>query len=102
MAKIGNSGHTGKGAHRRSRSRLSIPKDKKGRIDLKKALQSFDEGERVLISPAAYNQRNIPHRRFFGVQGVVLRKKGRAYTVEVVQGAATKTVDLLPVHLRKL
>jgi large subunit ribosomal protein L21e len=93
---------TGKGAHRRSRKRLTISKDKKGKIDLKKALQSFEKGDRVLIAPAAYFQRNIPHRRFFGVPGLVLQKKGKAYTVEVIQGSAKKTIDLLPVHLKKL
>ncbi len=93
---------TGKGAHRRSRKRLAIPKGKKGRIELRKALQSFKNGERVLIAPAAYFQKNIPHRRFFGISGVVVQKKGKAYTVEVIQGSAKKTVDLLPVHLRKL
>ncbi|MCL5009582.1 MAG: 50S ribosomal protein L21e [Candidatus Parvarchaeota archaeon] len=92
----------GKGAHRRSRKRLTIQKDKKGKIELRKALQSFNEGERVLIAPSAYFQRNIPHRRFFGVQGTVIRKKGKAYSIRVVQGSANKVVDLLPVHLKKL
>ncbi len=93
---------TGKGAHHRSRRRLALRKRDKGKIDLKKALQSFNDGERVLIDPSSSVQRNIPHRRFFGINGVILKKKGRAYTVQVMQGTMTKTVDLLPVHLKKL
>lgn len=93
---------TGKGAHKRSRRRLTLRAGERGKIDLRKALQSFVLGDRVLISPSAQNQKNIPHRRFFGISGVVIGKKGKAYTVEVVQGAAQKRVDLLPVHLRRL
>ncbi len=93
---------TGKGAHKRSRRRLALRKSDRGKIDLKKALQTFAEGDRVLIDPSPSIQRNIPHRRFFGINGIILCKKGRAYTVQVMQGTMAKTVDLLPVHIKKL
>jgi large subunit ribosomal protein L21e len=93
---------TGRGAHKRSRRRLALRAGERGKIDLKKHLQSFEVGEKVLIDPSPYNPRNIPHRRFFGINGVVIERKGRAYTVEVIQGTMPKRVDLLPIHLRKL
>lgn len=93
---------TGRGAHKRSRRRLSLRRKDRGKINLKKALQSFNTGERVLIDPSPYVQKNIPHRRFFGISGTIVQRKGKAYTVEVLQGTMSKTVDLLPVHLKKL
>ena len=93
---------TGNGAHKRSRRRLALRAEEHGQIKLKKTLQEFKGGDRVLIDPTASVQRNIPHRRFFGIAGTVVKKKGRAYSIEVVQGTSIKTVDLLPVHLKRL
>ncbi|MCL4400754.1 MAG: 50S ribosomal protein L21e [Candidatus Parvarchaeota archaeon] len=93
---------TGRGAHKRSRRRLALRVKDKGQIDLKKALQTFNLGDKVIIDPSPYFQKNIPHRRFFGINGTVLQKKGKAYTIEVMQGKMCKMVDMLPIHLKKL
>ncbi|MCL5016599.1 MAG: 50S ribosomal protein L21e [Candidatus Parvarchaeota archaeon] len=92
----------GKGSHRRSRKRLSRDEGKKGYIDIKKALQVFQPGDKVVIDPDSSIQRNIPHRKFFGLPGVVLFKKGKTYTIEVKKGGASKRIDLLPVHIKRL
>jgi large subunit ribosomal protein L21e len=102
LAKIIHMSITGRGAHSRSRRRLTLRVGEHGQIKLKKMLQEFKEGDRVLIDPTASVQRNIPHRRFFGISGIVIKKKGRAYSIAVGQGASIKTVDLLPVHLKRL
>jgi large subunit ribosomal protein L21e len=77
--------------------------NERGKIDIKKALQSFDVGDKVVIDPDSRIQRNLPQRSFFGAVGVVLNKKGKAYTIEVKQqGKYPKKIDVLPVHMKRL
>ncbi len=93
---------TGNGLHKRSRNKLRLSAKERGTIDMKKALQSFSEGDKVMIQPDPRTQRNIPHRSFFGSNGIVVKKKGKAYTVEVLFGGKPKRVDLLPVHIKRV
>ncbi len=92
----------GKGSHRRSRRRLKRDQDKKGTIDIKRSLQGFQPGDKVIIAPDSSIQRNIPNRRFFGLPGIIIFKKGKAYTVEISKGNAKKRLDLLPAHIKRL
>ncbi len=93
---------TGKGMHRRSRNRLTRAVDEHGKINIKAALQSFNVNDRVVVIPDPSVQKNIPHRRFFGVAGKVIEQRGRSYTVEFISGKAIKYVNILPVHLKKV
>jgi Ribosomal protein L21E len=88
--------------HKRSRNKLRLSVNERGKTDMKRVLQSFSAGDRVMIKPDPRIQRNIPHRSFFGSNGVVLGRKGKAYTVEVLFGGKAKRIDLLAVHMRKL
>jgi large subunit ribosomal protein L21e len=94
---------TGNGLHKRSRKRLRLDVSERGKIDIKKALQLFEVGDKVVVDPDSRVQKNLPQRSFFGSVGVVLQKKGKAYTVEVKQqGKSPKKIDLLPVHMKRL
>ena len=93
---------TGRGKHSRSRRRLRLREDQHGRIDIKRALQTFKSGDRVLIDPDPAVQKNIPHRRFFGISGVVSDRKGHAYTIQISDGKKIKALDILPTHLKRL
>ncbi len=93
---------TGNGLHRRSRKRLKLDINQRGKVDIKKALQSFEVGDKVVVDPDSRVQRNLPQRSFFGAVGIVIQKKGKAYTIEVKQGKKSKRIDLLPVHMKGL
>ena len=94
---------TGNGLHKRSRKRLRLDVSERGKIDIKKALQLFEVGDKVVVDPDSRVQKNLPQRSFFGSVAVVLQKKGKAYTVEVKQqGKSPKKIDLLPVHMKRL
>lgn len=76
--------------------------DERKTVPIGKFLQTFNVNDNVIISPEPFFQRNIPHRRFFGASGKVIREKGRAYTIAVKDGKRYKYIDVLPVHLKKL
>lgn len=91
-----------KGQHNSSRNRLL--RDNRGRkaVPIDRFLQTFSANDNIIISPEPFFQRNIPHRRFFGASGRIVKEKGKAYTVEVKSGKKYKYVDVLPVHLKRL
>ena len=86
------------GPRRKTRRRLK----KRERLSIKKMLQTFEIGEKVVIKPHAAVQKGMPHRRFFGKVGKVVDRRGKAYVLEVKDGKAIKQVISLPVHLRRL
>jgi len=92
-----------KGSHgyrRKSRSLKVKPRDK-GKIRIRRYLQQFDENEAVSISIDASYQ-NIPHPRFQGKSGKVIRKQGRACYVRIRDGEKTKNLLINPEHLIKI
>ncbi len=94
---------TGNGLHKRSRKRLKLDIKDRGKVDIKKALQVFEVGDKVIVDPDSRIQKNLPQRSFFGSVGQIVKKKGRAYTVEVKQqGMSIKRIDLLPAHIKRL
>lgn len=93
---------TGNGMHKRSRNRLTRKNNERGKINLKAALQVFKPDEKVVVVPDPSVQQNIPHRRFFGITGTVIERRGRAYTVRFLIGNTSKYVNLMPIHLRKI
>ncbi|MGC8516613.1 MAG: 50S ribosomal protein L21e [Candidatus Acidifodinimicrobium sp.] len=91
-----------KGLHKSSRNRLLRDNNERKTVPIRKFLQTFSVNDNVIIKPEPFFQRNIPHRRFFGASGRVVKDKGRAYTIEVKDGNRLKYIDVLPVHLKKL
>ncbi len=89
-----------KGMHRSSRDRLTR-KITDGEA-IRRALQSFNTNDMVVISPNPAIQKNIPHHRFFGAAARVLGKQGKAYKLEVRQGKKVKYLHILPEHLKRL
>lgn len=90
------------GMRSRTRRKLSKRTGSKGRITISRLIQKFDIGQKVTIIPEPGIQSSIPHRRFFGKGGVVVKKQGRSYAVEVEDGGKRKVIFCLPVHLRRV
>lgn len=87
------------GIRNRTRSLLTKEPRERGKIGLSKLLRDYQPGEKVLVKINPTIQKGMPHRRYHGKIGVVIDKRGRAYTVNVTQGDTTKKIIVRPEHL---
>jgi large subunit ribosomal protein L21e len=88
-----------KGYQMNTRALLRKDRRERGKTTLSKILQSYTEGDQVVVKIDSSVHRGMPHRRFHGKVGVIMAKRGRSYVVHVTQGAATKKIIVRPEHL---
>ncbi|EMA23552.1 50S ribosomal protein L21e [Haloarcula sp. NS06] len=76
------------------------PRDR-GTSPPQRAVEEFDDGEKVhlKIDPSVPNGRF--HPRFDGQTGTVEGKQGDAYKVDIVDGGKEKTIIVTAAHLRR-
>ncbi len=91
-----------KGGRQKTRKKLRRRASEKGKIFIKKFLQEFQVGDRVVIKPDPSYQKGMPFRRFIGKAGVVIGKRGRAYEIKIKDGRKEKLIISHPVHLKKV
>ncbi|MBI1971720.1 MAG: 50S ribosomal protein L21e [Candidatus Aenigmarchaeota archaeon] len=75
---------------------------KSSRTPITKYLQSFEEGEAVVILPDSASPRGMPFPRFKGLAGRVAGKRGGAYIISVMDGNKRKILAVKPEHIRRL
>lgn len=87
----------------RSKTRYVFQKKprERGLSPITRALQQFEEGDRVSIVIDPSIHKGMPHRRYHGKTGYIAGQRGTSYLVDVRQGNAVKTVIARPEHLRK-
>ncbi|MBU0586330.1 50S ribosomal protein L21e [Candidatus Micrarchaeota archaeon] len=73
----------------------------KKKITMNEFVKPFKEGEKVAITIKPYF-RGLPHSRYNGRSGIVMKKQGNAYLVKVVDGNAKKLLTVSPVHITRL
>lgn len=88
-----------KGHQMNTRALLRKDPRERGKTTLSKILQSYTEGDQVVVKIDSSVQKGMPHRRYHGKIGVVMAKRGRSYVVHVTQGDATKEIIVRPEHL---
>jgi large subunit ribosomal protein L21e len=71
----------------------------RGKTTLRKILQSYNEGDEVVVNIDSSVHKGMPHRRFHGRVGVITAKRGRSYVIHVTQGDAMKEIIVRPEHL---
>jgi large subunit ribosomal protein L21e len=90
----------------RHRTRRLLRKDVREGGAIPKAsvlLREYNVGDRVAIKiDSSFHYWAMPHRRYHGLTGVVVGKRGSCYIVEVYLGDKKKTLFVAPVHLRPL
>lgn len=91
-----------KGTRQGTRKILRKNPSDRGLIPINKALQEFDEGEKVKINIEPSVQKGQPHRRFHGRTGKVKGKQGSAFIVKVKDGGKEKKVITRSEHLERL
>ncbi len=90
-----------KGLRYRTRHKFHKKPRNRGMPTITRSLQRFDPGDRVnvVIDPSV--QKGQPHHRFHGLTGIVTKRCGRAYHVELKSGRMLKTVIARPEHLNR-
>lgn len=89
-----------KGYRAKTRALLRRKPREKGKTGLSKILHEYTSGEKVVVKIDPSIQKGMPHRRYHGRIGVIAKKRGRAYVVDVTQGDATKQIIVRPEHLK--
>lgn len=89
------------GPKHKSRSKLKKKIRNRGKVSITRHIQNFNIGERVVIKTEPSVQKGTPYPRFYGKQGVVVEKRGKAYFVEIKDQAKPKKVLCTAVHLKR-
>lgn len=90
------------GARRKTRNLYKKKSNKQGKISLRDSLQTFENGQAVLLRLEPAQQHGVYYRRFHAKTGVVVGQQGSCYQVEITDGKKTKKIIVHPVHLRKI
>lgn len=88
------------GFRRKTRYKMRKNVRQRGKVSLRRFLQSFDVGDVVKLAAEPAYQKGMYFPRFYGKVGVVSKKVGTCYEVTIKDGKG-KTVVVHPVHLRK-
>lgn len=87
------------GARRKTRHIMSKSVSERGKLHIKRFLQTFEEGDKVLLKAYPSYQKGIFCLRFHGRIGEVKGKLGECYKVNVKDGNKVKECVIHPVHL---
>ena len=63
-------------------------------------LEEAKKGDKVVIYIDPRHQDNMPHRRYHGKVGVIVKRRGRAFEVLVSKGEKKVRLVISPEHLR--
>jgi ribosomal protein L21E len=92
-----------KGGFRRgTRYKLQKSSRDKGKLSMTRFFQSFNEGEKVLLTAEPAYQKGMYFPRYHGVVGVVNGKQGSCYNVAIKDHDKEKIIVIHPVHLKKM
>jgi len=84
------------GARKRTREKFR----KTRRATVNQFLKKFKIGEKVVIDIESSSQKGMPFRRFQGLSGEVVGKRGKAYIVKIKDGGKFKNIIANPEHLK--
>jgi large subunit ribosomal protein L21e len=86
------------GPHRRTREKFR----RTGLTPISRYIKQFKIGDKVVIDINSSSQKGMPFKRFQGLLGNVVEKKGRAFIVEIKDGNKTKKVITPAEHLKAI
>jgi len=84
----------------RTGTRRKFKKPHRSKFTVERFLAEFKLNQRVMIHADPSSPKNMPHYRYKGKVGTVLKKRGRAYIVRIKLGNKEKTLMLKPEHLK--
>lgn len=71
----------------------------KGKLHIKRFLQTFENGDKVLLKAYPSYHAGLFCLRFYGKIGEVISKQGECYKVGIMDGKKKKTLVVHPVHM---
>jgi large subunit ribosomal protein L21e len=83
-----------------TRGKLSNHPRDRGTSPPQRAIQEFEEGQKVHLKLDPSVREGRFHPRFNGQTGEVTGKQGRAFTVSIVDGGKEKSIIARAAHLR--
>ncbi|MDS0294705.1 50S ribosomal protein L21e [Halogeometricum luteum] len=83
-----------------TRGKLSNNPRERGTSPPQRAIQEYDEGQKVHLKIDPSVRKGRFHPRFNGHTGEVVGKQGRAFKVEINDGGKDKILVVRPAHLR--
>ncbi len=89
------------GNRRKTRNKFKKRPSEKGRINIKKYIQQFNIGDKVMLQADTSIHKGMYFRRFHSKVGVVQNKRGFCYEVQIKDGHKEKIIIVHPVHLLK-
>jgi len=84
------------GPRRRTREKFRKTK----RVAVNEYVKQFNIGDKVILDIESSSSRGTPFKRFQGLFGRIIGKRGRAYLVEIKDGNKTKRIIANPEHLK--
>ena len=75
---------------------------KKTKPTVNQYIRKFEEGDKVALKTNPSSQSGMPFRRFYGLTGTVVGKRGKAYIVQIRDSGKVKKVISNPEHLKKV
>ena len=74
----------------------------KGKISITSFLKIYEPGDRVVLKAEPAYQKGMYYRRFHGLSGIVTKKRGFCYEVDIKDNNKQKSVIVHPIHLKKV
>ena len=88
-----------KGFRTGTRRLLKKKPREKGKLNLSKLLHEYPPKSKVVIKIDPSIHKGMPHKRYHGKVGRVIKKQGKSYVVNVAQGDSYKKIIVRPEHL---
>ena len=88
----------------RSKTRYKFQKapSERGKISIRKYLQKFQNGDKVLLSLDPSVHKGMYYRRYHGKIGVIKQKRGFCYETLIKDNNKEKLLIIHPIHLIKV
>ena len=84
------------GPRRRTREKFR----RRGKVPVNRFIRKFNIGDKVVIDIVSSSLNGIPFKRFQGLSGKVIEKRGNSYLIEIKDGDKTKKILANPEHLK--
>jgi len=90
------------GNRRKSRYKMRKSISERGKLPIAKFLQTFENGQKVLLKAFPSYHKGLFCLRFYGKTGEVVGKQGICYKVSIMDGSKAKECLVHPVHLSRV
>jgi large subunit ribosomal protein L21e len=84
----------------RKRTRKKFKKNTRNTVN--RFMRQFELGDRIVVDIESSSSKGMPFRRFQGLSGKVVGRRGRAYLVEIKDGNKIKKIAANPEHIKTI